>query len=44
MVGEGIVIQTTNNNYRPVVRLLEMILPNTISQYYIVGSKIMKKH
>ena len=31
VVGEGIVIQTTNNNYGPVVRLLETILPNAIS-------------
>ena len=43
MVGEEIVIQTIINNYGPVVRLLEMLPPNSIWQYYIVISKITKK-
>ena len=43
MIEEGISIQTTNNNYGLVVRLLEMLSPNLISQYYVVRSKLMKK-
>ena len=42
-IGEGISIQTTNNNYGLIVRLLEMLPPNLISQYYIVRPKMMKK-
>ena len=36
VVGEEIVIQTTNNNCGPVVRLLEMMPLNAIFQYYLV--------
>ena len=43
VIGEGISIQTTNNNYGLVVRLFEMLPPNSISQFYIVRSKMMKK-
>ena len=40
---EGIAILTTNNNYGPVVRLLKMLPQNSILQYYVVRSKMMKK-
>ena len=42
-IGEGISIQTTNNNFGLVVQLLKMIPPNSTSQYYIVRSKMMRK-
>ena len=42
-IGEGIAIQTTNNNYGLLVRLFEMLPPNSISQYYVVRSKLVKK-
>ena len=43
VIGEGIVVQTTNNNYRPVLKLLKMIPTKEISNCYIVRSKQMKK-
>ena len=43
MIGEGISIQTTNNTYGLVVRLPEILPPNSFSQYYIIRSNMMKK-
>ena len=43
VIGEGIKIQTTNNNYRPVLKLLDMLPADAISKCYIVHSKEMKK-
>ena len=43
VIGEGIAILTTNNNYGLVVRLLKMLSLNLISQYYVVRSKMKRK-
>ena len=43
MIRKGIVIQTTNNNYGPVLKLLKMIPVKAISNYYVVRSKEMKR-
>ena len=43
MIGEGIVVQMTNINYKPVLKLLHMIPAKAISNYNNVISKEMKR-
>ena len=42
-IEEGISILTTNNNYGIIMRLIGMLPPNSISHYYQVISKMIKK-
>ena len=43
VVRETTVIQTTNNNYKTILKLLEMIPATALSKYYSVISKVMKQ-
>ena len=42
-VGEGIQILTTNNNFGCVMQLIGTLQPNSISLYYQITSKIVKR-
>ena len=42
-VGEGIQILTTTNNYGYLMRLIEMLQSNSISPYYQIISKMVKR-
>ena len=42
-VGEGIQMLTTNNNYGIVMQLIGILPPNSISSYYQLRSKMIKK-
>ena len=43
MIREGIVIQMSNNNYKPALKLLRMIPATAVSTYYSVISKEMEQ-
>ena len=42
VVGNGIAIQITINNYKPVYKLIKMLPSSAISTYYIIRFKAMK--
>ena len=43
VTGEGLLIFTTNNNFECVLRLLGMLRPNSISPYYQIISRSIKR-
>ena len=43
VTGEGILIYTTNNNYGCILQLLGMLRPNSISPYYQIITKSIKR-